>query len=962
MSEPRLISPLLDGFIMGEAINEHHGICCCPAIKEGTDDKYIVKVISIPASPAQMDALLLSGAYPDEASALAYYKDLTDEIIAEIEILKQLSEQEGYIPYDSCQIEPMEDGKGYDIYLLRSYNRTLDRHFKRHTFTHLDALNLGLDLCAAMSVSRRSGYLYIGLKPSNIFVTEQGQYKIGGLGFLRLDSLKYLSLPEKSRSIYTPAEINDAYAALNTTMDMYAAGLILYQAYNNGELPFNDDIHPGDQLPAPLYADYEMSEIILKACDPNPEARWQDPTQMGQAIVAYMQRNGALDTPIVPIPTPEPETVEIPCENEDAVPLEVDSVEESQETTEQSAFTEDEFGNFSFLNDVTIEDLELAEDYEPTTGEVSEILNQADELATLSVPEPVSIPDHIDLPELDPPVPETDAVIPEEELQQTETALEEITPEEVDTLISPKEIDTYQDDDEPYEEEIRKPHWLRNSIIMFLLLAVLAAGYFLYKQYYVIVIDSVKLEGSEDSLTVYVETAADESLLQVVCVDAYGNQIPVQIVDGKAVFNDLVPSTAYSIKVISKGQHKVVGVGAVTYSTPVQTNIVRFNAVTDATDGSAILNFTVDGPDSKEWTVIYSAEGEDERSVTVTSHRVSLTGLTIGKEYTFRLVPTEQLYLSGQNEIHFTARKIVKAVDLEIVSCMNNQLVVKWSAPDGETVDNWTVSCSGGTFNQTITTAETTATFTGLDHTSNFTVDVKASGMSVGEKISIAANTVTVTDLSADTSSSDSLKITWNTSLPIPAEGWKLHYTIAGIDQKKTIGCNANEAVITPAIPNATYHIWLTDAQDTPLLSAKLDATTPVAPTFVQAFGNSELTHNDLEFKMCKTDVLDSWNGKNIKDLAFVDAFAAGESASFLMLTKKDDLVISEISVTILYVIRNQEGNPVYTSVTNSTSLEMWKADYCKLQAPPMPTAVGTYTLDVYFNGSLAATQQFTIA
>ena len=103
LSEPKLISPLLDGLIMGDPINEHHGIRCCPAIKEETDEKYIVKIISVPASSAQMDALLLTGAYPDEAAALAYYKDVADEIIAEIDILKRLSEQEGYLPYDAWQ-------------------------------------------------------------------------------------------------------------------------------------------------------------------------------------------------------------------------------------------------------------------------------------------------------------------------------------------------------------------------------------------------------------------------------------------------------------------------------------------------------------------------------------------------------------------------------------------------------------------------------------------------------------------------------------------------------------------------------------------------------------------------------------------------------------------------------------------------------------------------------------------
>jgi len=959
LSEPRLISPLLDGFIMGDPISEHHGIYCCPAIKEGTDDKYIVKVISIPASATQIDALLLSGAYKDEASVLAYYKDLADEAVAEIEILNRLSEQEGYIPYDSWQLEPMEDGKGYEIYLLRSYNRTLERHFKRHTFTHLDALNLGLDLCAAMSVSRRSGYLYAGLKPGNIFVTEQGQYKIGGLGFIRLDSLKYLSLPEKCRSIYTPAEITDAYAALNATIDIYAVGLILYQAYNNGELPFNGDLHPGSKLPTPLYADYEMSEIILKACDPDPESRWQDPAQMGQAIVAYMQRNGVKDTPIVPVPepvvtedTPETESSET-AEFSEAAPC-----EESQETTEQTVFTEDEFGNFSFLSDVTIEDLGLtgdSEDYEALTGEVSDILNHADELATLSVPEPVTIPDHIDLPELEPPVLEPE--IPEEDVQPTETIDDEIAPEEVEIPVSIEEDDDVEN--EPYVEEVKKPHWLRNSIILLLLLSVLAVGYFLYRQYYVIMIDSVKVEGSENSLIVYIETEADHSLLQVICVDTYGNQIPAEILDGKAEFTDLVPSTAYSIKVVSKGQHKVVGVGTLTYSTPVQTNIVRFDAVTDATDGSVILTFTIDGPDSKEWKVVYSAEGEDERSVTISEHRISLSGLTVGKEYIFRLIPADELYMSGQRELRFTVRKIVKAVDLEIISCMNNQLVVQWSAPAGENVDSWTVSCSGGNYNQTVTTTETTYTFTGLDHLSNFSVDVKANAMSVGEKVTIPANSVTATNLKADTSSPDALKVTWDTSLSVPV---KLYYTIDGIEQKTEVPCTENTAVISPMIPNATYRIWLTDNNGAALLGGKLDVETPSAPDFTQEFDGATLTCEDLEFKMCTAAALENWNGKDLKDLEFVEAFASGENGAFLVKNKKDDLLLTDTAVIIMYVIRNQDGTPIYIGSDSSTAIQMWQTEYLTLQMPPMPTATGTYSIDVYFNDGLASSHSFTIS
>ena len=78
MSEEKLISPLLDGFVMGDAISEHDGIRCYPAMRENSDEKYIVKVISIPASQKRLDALLLTGAFQDAAGATEYFKELSD--------------------------------------------------------------------------------------------------------------------------------------------------------------------------------------------------------------------------------------------------------------------------------------------------------------------------------------------------------------------------------------------------------------------------------------------------------------------------------------------------------------------------------------------------------------------------------------------------------------------------------------------------------------------------------------------------------------------------------------------------------------------------------------------------------------------------------------------------------------------------------------------------------------------
>ena len=999
MSEPRLISPMLDNFMMGGPISNHHGVCCCPAMENDTNDKYIVKVVSVPASPTQMDALLLSGAFSDETAALNYYREIADEVVKEIDILEKLAELEWFIPYKAHQLVPMESGKGYEIYLLGQYRRTLQKHFTRHIFTHLDALNLGLDLCSALSMCRRNGYLYVDLKPGNIFVADQRLFRIGDLGFVSLDSLKYASLPEKYQSIYTAPEVRDAFSALNTTMDIYAAGLILYQTYNNGELPFNDDIQPGDTLPAPLYADYEIGEIILKACAPNPDDRWQDPIEMRQAIINYMQRNGAMDTPIVPMPSqeeteqnvqseieeplPEPETnvevdeqICVPSKSEENIQQESEEVQEeilestadieNNETDSNVGVTEEG----EEREEIPESDREIAEDIFPEedselddeiedlsvdsaelTEEVSEMLSQADELVAHDVPDPVVVPDHVDIPMPEPIEPAAD----ESEKNDSDS-------EESDESLL---IDT-ETQENVYDPILVKStgkhfHWIRNAIIIFGVIALLICGFYYYKNHYLLPIEYIAVNGNRDSLTVMVTADIDESLLQVICSDTYGNKIPAPVVDGKAEFTGLVPNTAYSIKVVAKGFHRLTGSASTAYSTPIQTNIVQFDAISGSTEDSVILSFTAEGPDSTEWTVEYSAEGEETRTATfVDSNMVTITNLTVGKAYTFTLTPKQDLYLTGQSQITFTPRQLVRAEKVEVTGCINNTLTVTWSAPEGEEVSDWSIRCYNKDYSQTVVTSDTTVTFEGLDHTKEFHVEVKAVGMSISETITVPANSVTVTNFNLDTSDSTKLTLTWETSQPVPEEGWVLCYTVSGLGSEETVICKENSAVISSLIPESTYRIHIEDMKGTVLLGSYREITTDAAAAFQMPFNNFTLSAQDLTFYMVKTPSRSNWGRYDLADEDYTDTFSVGQSASFLVRASRS-CYDSSVNTTVLFLIRDESGAPILTSQQTSVWSDMWKSYNCKLEISTMPTEPGTYSIEVYFNGGLAHQQTFTI-
>lgn len=972
MSEPKLISPMLDHFIMGDPLSEHHGVRCCPAIENNTQDRYIVKIISVPANSAKLEALLLSGAFSSKEAALAYFKEQAHSVRKEVDTLEKLAELEGFIGFSDCQMVPMDSGEGFDIYLLSSYKRTLQKHFKRHSFTHLDALNLGMDLCAALNVARRNGYLYVDLKPSNVFVSDQRLFRIGDLGFIPLNSLKYTSVPEKYLSTYTPPEIRDAFSALNLTMDTYAAGLILYQAYNNGELPFNDEILPGDQIPAPLYADYEMSEIILKACAPNPEDRWQDPMEMGQAIISYMQRNGAKDTPIVPMPTAESAEeeaqqtqieeiqAELPAEesstpeaedilvSEEEITEEIIPEEEMQEEiADEPEVTEPPSAYLDSATEDVPDDEEIPEDYKTLTDETTQMLEQADELVSHEIPEPVVVPDHVDIP-----IPVAEAPIEEETFEISEMEDIQDSEEAEDTDAEVEDI--------PVKQRNYK-RWILVAVGVLLAAALIVGGIFFYKNYYLLPIDYIAVEGSDDKLTVYITTDIDESLLQVICSDTYGNKIPAPVINGKAEFTGLIPNTAYNIRVIANGFHRLTGIASTAYSTPIQTNIVHFDAITGTTPDSVILSFTLEGPECNEWMVEYSAEGEEPRTATFTSHLVTLTNLTVGKEYTFRLIPSEPLYLSGMDQIVYTPRSIVTAEHLNAASNTDGKLVIQWSIPEGEEVASWSVRCSNDNYNQTIITTSPAATFEGIDAAAEYTIEVKAAGMSISEVITVPANAITAGDFSVDTTDPTKIALSWQPTQNAPEDGWLLRYSIKGIDNDITVSCDGNSAVISPVVPNATYFVQVEDIKGNILLGSSQIITTQKANDFTKEFSGFTAQRSDLEFTMCKPPVQEDWGRYDLSDEDYTSTFSVGDTAAFLVRFPKLYSAPKE-DVTIVYVVRNQEGTPILSSANYSTWRQMWSTSYCKLTLPAIPAAAGTYHVEIYFNGMLAHGQEFTVS
>ena len=910
MSDTKMVSPLLDGYVLGEALSSHNGVHCYPAMKENSENRYIVKTISVPASQNQLDALLLTGAYKDPAEATEYFREMAEGIVAEAELLKQLSSLEGFLPYDGWQLVPMDDNKlGYMIYLLAPYRQSLEKFLRRNPMTHLGAVNLGLDLCSALAICRRSGHIFIDLRPGNIYLTGEGEYRIGDLGFAKLSALKFNSLPSRYYSDYTAPELRDHLATLNPTADIYAVGMILYQIYNNGQLP---DVQK--ELPAPANADYELAEIILKACALNPRNRYQTPIEMGQALVSYMQRNVVNDDPILP-PVGTPIVT-------DAESLGTTSQDESELTDDSAPSAED--------------GLDLSED--TLSSEAGAIVRSIDELTNPQ----------------------------ENRTQESDEDADDAQEEELSAPEVLEQEEEFDDEDDDIIEPVqKKPHTkerkhygkrIFSSLLVLLLLAGLAfGGYYYYTNYYLQIVEEMNINGDDRSITVELTTDIDQTQLTAVCSDIYGNTRRSSINNGVAQFTDLTSGSVYHISLEIEGFHKLTGAISGSFETKELTVISDFIAKTGSEDGSVILSFSVDGPESQEWIVTYSTDGEEDQTVSFTGHMVTITGLNLDTTYTFRLAPASALYLEGNDTLEFTASKMVLAENLVITSLEGTTLKAQWSAPEDSNVEFWIAHCYSDTgYDATVVVYDTNATFTELYGDETYTVEVTAAGMSQSTRTFISAKSTTITNIKVK--EDKGLKITWDFVGTAPEGGWLLMYDVDNTEAYEVVKCTSNSGSISTAIPKSTYGITIQAANGAAVFGGSYTYTVPAA----KDFDEFSLSASYIDTYLGKTPSAEKWNHSDVEKAT---TFASGDAVT-MVLKATQKFYTPNDKVTINFVIRNAKGQALLELAGSTTKVwqNLWNNYYATLSIPALPTTEGSYTLELYFNGAFVSSNNFTIS
>lgn len=249
-----------------------------------------LKIISIPKTAAEAKQLTYDGM--DENTATLYYQDMVEVIYREIELMAKLKGKTNIVSYEDHKIIQKQKGIGFYLLIRMELLECLNDYLLHTPFTDEDAVKLGKDLCEALILCQKRNIIHRDIKPGNIFVTTDGDYKLGDFGIARqLEGTKN-GLSIKGTFEYMAPEVNQG-KMYDGRADIYSLGLVLYFFLNNRKEPFGNPTSSvqrfsdhqenmfkrfsGEKLPRPALASEKLADIILKACEYDPNDRFQSP-------------------------------------------------------------------------------------------------------------------------------------------------------------------------------------------------------------------------------------------------------------------------------------------------------------------------------------------------------------------------------------------------------------------------------------------------------------------------------------------------------------------------------------------------------------------------------------------------------------------------------------------------------------------------------------------------------------
>ena len=271
-----------------------------------------LKVITVPQSSAEVRSVISEGMSVSQAEA--YFHGIVEELMHEFSIMFKLKGTANVVSCEDLRVLEHPDGIGWDILIRMELLHPLLPYVYEHPMARRDIIRLGIDICKALELCQRYNIIHRDIKPENIFISDNGDYKLGDFGIARTIERTTSGLSKKRTYSYMAPEVY-AGREYGFSVDTYSLGLVLYRMLNKNRGPFLPQPPEaitfssreqalarrmsGEPLPRPFYGEGRLGEIVLKACAFDPKDRYSSPQQLRQELEAilYTQTDAAVIYP-----------------------------------------------------------------------------------------------------------------------------------------------------------------------------------------------------------------------------------------------------------------------------------------------------------------------------------------------------------------------------------------------------------------------------------------------------------------------------------------------------------------------------------------------------------------------------------------------------------------------------------------------------------------------------------------
>lgn len=221
-----------------------------------------------------------------------YTDEHAEYFTEEADFIESVKELDGISNYLDVYVQDNQNKKTCDLYIFTEELTSLEELMKTKTFAEDEVVDFGIQMSEMLETLEAKNIFHGNISPKNIFVTDDGRYKIGG--FTDFEG-KIADTSFVAPEVYKQENVD-------YTTDIYSVGIIMYAMCNGGKIPFESDScdrknaceerFSGKAVTAPSEGDEKLKSVIVIACQPNNTNRWKNASNIKNALTSIKTEIG----------------------------------------------------------------------------------------------------------------------------------------------------------------------------------------------------------------------------------------------------------------------------------------------------------------------------------------------------------------------------------------------------------------------------------------------------------------------------------------------------------------------------------------------------------------------------------------------------------------------------------------------------------------------------------------------